>query len=113
MTTVRRPASGVLLIRGAREHPAIHRHALSVMSNVAEAFGRASDQDFLRFLHYARSCAFEVQSSLILARDIGKLAPDAFDRLDATCERAISLITAFRSYLEGGRTRETIEHYVP
>lgn len=48
----------------------LRRAAVSVSSNIAEGYGRASKSDFRRFLAIARGPAMEVQSQLVIA---GKL----------------------------------------
>ena len=47
----------------------LRRAAVSVMSNIAEGFGRFTRPEFRRFVVIARGSAAEVQSQLYLARD--------------------------------------------
>lgn len=51
----------------------IHRAAVSIPSNIAEGCSRKSEIDFARFLEIAQGSAFEVETQLILANDIGYL----------------------------------------
>jgi four helix bundle protein len=71
----------------------IHRAAISVMTNVAEGFGRRSHGDFARFLDFARASAREVQSLLYLGRDFGYLEPEEFDILYNQAGKTASIIT--------------------
>jgi four helix bundle protein len=56
----------------------IQRAAVSIMANIAEGFGSGSDTEFSRFLRYSRRSAFEVQSLIYTAADIGYLDEQSF-----------------------------------
>lgn len=56
----------------------IRRAAVSVMSNIAEGFGRYSRHEFRHFLSIARGSVSEVRSQLHLARELGYLAESEF-----------------------------------
>ena len=77
----------------------ICRAAVSMMSNIAEGFGRKTDKEFTRFLDIARVSGSEVQSLLYVGLDVGYLSQAEFDRLYALTDAAISLISGFISYL--------------
>ena len=53
----------------------MRRAAVSVTSNIAEAFGRQTSKDKVRFYLNARGSCFEVQSQSCVARDVGYLQP--------------------------------------
>ncbi len=58
----------------------IRKAAVSVMSNIAEGFGRESNQDFMRFLSISKASANEVQSQLYVAFDQKYITADQFQQ---------------------------------
>lgn len=58
------------------------RAATSIPANIAEADGRYSRADQIRFLHIARGSAFEVQTYLLLASRLGYLDLVKADNLE-------------------------------
>jgi four helix bundle protein len=79
----------------------IRKAATSVMSNIAEGFGRHSDRDFARFLDIARGSAAETRSLLHVARDVGYLDREGFDRLERIASQVTAQITVLSQYLRG------------
>ena len=53
------------------------RAAVSISSNLAEGAARSSDADFAHFLDFALGSAFEVETQLTIAKNVGY-----FDNLD-------------------------------
>ena len=63
----------------------MRRAAVSVPSNIAEGFGRASKKDYANFLVIARGSLFEIETKLLLCSRVGYLA-------EAEIRNALSLI---------------------
>jgi len=51
----------------------VRRAAVSIVSNIAEGFGRRTAADRLRFYDMARASLQEVQAQLLVAKDVGML----------------------------------------
>lgn len=60
----------------------LRRASISISSNIAEGSGRGSDKDMCRFLDIALGSAFEVESLLYLALDLGYINQADFDNLN-------------------------------
>jgi len=59
----------------------IRRSAVSVPSNIAEGYGRNSTDDYIRFLRFAVSSLYEVQTQLQISMNIGYIAKNDFEKL--------------------------------
>lgn len=63
----------------------INRAAVSISSNIAEGAGRNSDKEFVRFLAIAHASTYEVETQLIISKNLGYL-------LDCDLERILDCI---------------------
>lgn len=61
----------------------MRRSAVSVTSNIAEGFGRASFKDKINFYSMARGSLTELQNQLIIAHDIGILDKISFEEMES------------------------------
>jgi four helix bundle protein len=77
----------------------IRSAASSVMANIAEGFDCDSDEDFCRFLGYARRSATEVQSHSYIALDQSYGTQPEFEQLYAKAKDTKGLIGGFLRYL--------------
>ena len=59
----------------------IRRASVSITSNIAEGFGRRSSKDRVHFYDMARASLAEVQSQLLVSRDVGYLSAEDFKNI--------------------------------
>lgn len=59
----------------------LQRASVSISSNIAEGAARFSDADFAHFLDFALGSAFEVETQLTIAKNVGYLDDAQFNEL--------------------------------
>ena len=59
----------------------LQRAAVSIASNIAEGAARPSDADFAHFPDLSLGSAYEVETQLMIAHNVGYLNPDLYDDL--------------------------------
>jgi four helix bundle protein len=60
----------------------MRRAAVSIASNIAEGKGRSSDRDFALFLCHARGSLHELETQLLIARQLGHVDAETSDPLE-------------------------------
>lgn len=55
----------------------IRRCSVSVLSNIAEGCGRETDREFRRFLIISKGSSFELESQIIISKDLGYIDDQA------------------------------------
>ncbi|WP_293941877.1 MULTISPECIES: four helix bundle protein [unclassified Sphingobacterium] len=59
----------------------INRAAVSIPSNIAEGAGRNSDKEFVQFLAIAHASTYEVETQLIISKNLGYLSEEGLEGL--------------------------------
>ncbi|SEG55676.1 four helix bundle protein [Halpernia humi] len=75
------------------------RSAVSIPSNIAEGSGRNSDKEFNHFLAIALGSSFELQTQLILTKELELLIADDVDNLILELKEIQRMIYAFKNNL--------------
>lgn len=59
----------------------INRSAVSIPSNIAEGAGRNSDREFVQFLAIAHASSFELETQLIISKNLSYLSIESLNDL--------------------------------
>jgi len=81
------------------------RASVSVMSNIAEGFGRGHDGEFIHFLDIARGSAAEVQSLLYVCIDVAHLDEELAEAIRHQADECISTIAGLQAYLKESKRK--------
>lgn len=64
----------------------INRAAVSIPSNIAEGAGRNSDKEFVQFLSIAQASSYELETQLIISRNLNYLSAEESGQLTIQIE---------------------------
>jgi len=78
----------------------LKRASVSVPSNIAEGYGRNSDKSFSHFLAISRGSLFEIETQLIIAKELGFVSNEVlFQEILSQIEEESKMINAFSKTL--------------
>jgi four helix bundle protein len=78
----------------------IKRSVISIPSNIAEGAGRNNDREFYHFLGIANASSFELQTQLILTRELNSLNAEKVNSLISDLNEIQRMIYTFKSNLK-------------
>ncbi|MFP3870530.1 MAG: four helix bundle protein [Syntrophobacteria bacterium] len=73
---------------------------ISIMNNICEGFDSRSNNEFIRFLTYARRSCSEIQNCLYIALDQEYIAEQEFQKTYTHCEKVRKIIDGLIRYLK-------------
>ncbi len=76
----------------------IRRCAVSIPSNIAEGVGRNFAKETIQFLHISRGSIYELETQLIIAKDLGYLDDEKLNKLNELLTKTRMLLNGFISY---------------
>jgi four helix bundle protein len=72
----------------------LRRAAVSVASNIAEGYGRGTSGEYKHFIGMARGSNCEVQTQLVIAKELGFRTPDHLKAADHLSQEISRMLTA-------------------
>ncbi len=77
----------------------MRRAAVSIASNIAEGYGRATKGEYIQFLGHARGSCSELETQLVIARNLGFGTAPNLESAEALCHDVSRLLSALMSSL--------------
>lgn len=78
----------------------IRRAGISIISNMAEGHERNSNKEFIQFLGYSKGSCGETRAQLMVAKDIGYIDLNDYERLYNKTIHISSMIFKYIEYLK-------------
>ncbi len=71
----------------------MRRCSVSIPSNIAEGKGRHSDKELIRFLRISKGSCNELETQILLAKEIGYISEDISKKLENNCQEILKMIS--------------------
>ena len=85
----------------------IRRASVSVVSNIAEGYGRGGNKEFLQFLSLSEGSLYEVKTQLYIASGISYINAENLTRLTEDIEEILRMINGLIKYLKSSDIKGT------
>ncbi len=72
----------------------MRRCAVSIPSNIAEGYGRCSDKERKHFLYISLGSASELETQLIIAKELEFIAEDASESMNGRINEIIKMLSS-------------------
>ena len=77
----------------------INRAVVSVSSNIAEGFGRGSNQELVRYCNISKGSLFEIETQIMIAERLGYIPETVKNDIIQEIEEISRMITSFQKTL--------------
>lgn len=88
----------------------IRRAAISIPSNIAKGQGRLTRGEFRQFLGHARGSVFELDSQILISRNLGYLCEGEANRLSAALDELGRMINGLLKAVEYPQADRATNH---
>ena len=78
----------------------MRRASISIPSNIAEGYGRKSTKDYIRFYSIAFGSSLELETQLIIAKDLGFAEKNAFSKTDQLLEEVLRMLNSMTTKMK-------------
>ncbi|MEY8758711.1 four helix bundle protein [Chryseobacterium tongliaoense] len=78
----------------------IRRSSISIPSNIVESHSRRSHTDYLQFLKIARGSCAELETQLLISKNLNYLNPEEFEKLNEKSLEISKMLNALISKLQ-------------
>lgn len=78
----------------------VKRCAVSIPSNIAEGSGRSTDKSFVQFLSIAQGSCYELQTQLIICKELNFIKEVEFEQINETVREVAKMINGFSNKLK-------------
>lgn len=79
----------------------IRRCSISIPSNIAEGAARNSNKEFIQFLYIALGSCAEIDTQLIISKELGYITSGEYEKLSKSIEKIKSKILGLIRYVKG------------
>jgi four helix bundle protein len=77
----------------------MQRAVVSIPANIAEGSAKSSDKDFSRFLEISLGSTCELETLVIIAKELDYICSATFDELDAMIQEVMRMLKGFQNTL--------------
>lgn len=78
----------------------MQRAAVSISSNIAEEAGRNSESEFNQFLGYARGSSFELETQLIIAKELSYLSNEELQKAQTLTNEVQKMLYGLKASIQ-------------
>ncbi len=82
----------------------ICRASISIMNNIAEGFGRESNNELIRFLRISKGSCLEVISMIDISEELKYISEDNKKIIEKELEEINKMLNSFIKYLKTNKT---------